>query len=348
MLDVECSVRGLPATYVQKVKVQHRDNRKLFEPKHCDLTRTFGILHYAGSVVYDSSQFLETNRDVISDDIISVFGREHCQFGFVSHLFGNELKSLTNGPNGETLPRGASFSISPNIQDSETDFDRAHVTNQVRSLQVLETVNLMAKGFPHRMRFKAFNGRYRMLARPMTILKRSDEKSVQDCELILDCYSQLAKEYFPDVEPVPNNKDWAHGRKHIFLSEGARQQLEYLRIHIRTKSATKIQSVFRGYLSRKRFSINNVFKPATANNNMIRQSVSLVPSVLAPPTSQSANSSTVQQQQPPIPPQTGNNQNQTGNNQNNQNLNLMMMQQQQQFNTSRSQNRPKPISCTPP
>ena len=81
MLDVECSVRGLPATYVQKVKVQHRDNRKLFEPKHCDLTRTFGILHYAGSVVYDSSQFLETNRDVISDDIISVFGREHCQFG---------------------------------------------------------------------------------------------------------------------------------------------------------------------------------------------------------------------------------------------------------------------------
>ena len=28
MLDVECSVRGLPATYVQKVKVQHRDNKK--------------------------------------------------------------------------------------------------------------------------------------------------------------------------------------------------------------------------------------------------------------------------------------------------------------------------------
>ena len=85
---------------------------------------------------------------------------------------------------------------------------------------------------------------------------------------------------------------------------------------------------------------NALFKPATANNNLIRQSVSLVPSVPNPPTSQSANSSTVQQQQPPIPPQTGNNQN-------NQNLNLMMMQQQQ-FNTSRSQNRPKPISCTPP
>ena len=102
MLDVECSVRGLPATYVQKVKVQHRDNRKLFEPKHCDLSRTFGIHHYAGSVVYDSSQFLETNRDVISDDIISVFGRDQCQFGFATHLFGNELKSLAS-PNGNGI-----------------------------------------------------------------------------------------------------------------------------------------------------------------------------------------------------------------------------------------------------
>jgi dachs protein len=52
MLDVECSVRGFPETYVQKVKVQHKDNRKLFEPKHCDVSRTFGIQHYAGQVCF--------------------------------------------------------------------------------------------------------------------------------------------------------------------------------------------------------------------------------------------------------------------------------------------------------
>ena len=49
--------------------------------------------------------------------------------------------------------------IAPNVHDSDLEFDRTHVTNQVRSLQVLETVNLMARGFPHRMRFKAFNAR---------------------------------------------------------------------------------------------------------------------------------------------------------------------------------------------
>lgn len=58
MLDVECSVRGCPETYVQKVKVQHKESLRLFEPHHCDLTRTFGIHHYAGRVVYDTTDFL--------------------------------------------------------------------------------------------------------------------------------------------------------------------------------------------------------------------------------------------------------------------------------------------------
>ena len=60
MLDVECSVRGFPETYVQKLKVQHKDNKKLFEPKHCDISRTFAIHHYAGQVVYETSDFLGT------------------------------------------------------------------------------------------------------------------------------------------------------------------------------------------------------------------------------------------------------------------------------------------------
>ena len=54
-------MRGFPETYVQKVKLQHSKNggqsssssngeSKLFEPSHCDVSRTFGIQHYAGQV----------------------------------------------------------------------------------------------------------------------------------------------------------------------------------------------------------------------------------------------------------------------------------------------------------
>ena len=65
MLDVECSVRGCPETYVQKVKVQQKENSRLFEPQHCDTTRMFGIYHYAGKVVYDTSDFLGKNIEMM-------------------------------------------------------------------------------------------------------------------------------------------------------------------------------------------------------------------------------------------------------------------------------------------
>ena len=58
--------------------------------------------------MYDTSQFLSTNRDVIPDDLITVFGKENCQFGFASHLFATELRNLQNN-----YPRGACFRISP-------------------------------------------------------------------------------------------------------------------------------------------------------------------------------------------------------------------------------------------
>lgn len=57
MLDVECSVRGTPESYIQKVKVQHKGNLRLFEPK-ANHIRSFGIHHFANRVIYDASDFL--------------------------------------------------------------------------------------------------------------------------------------------------------------------------------------------------------------------------------------------------------------------------------------------------
>ena len=68
MLDVECSVRGCPETYVQKVRVQQKENQRLFSPQHCDTSRMFGIYHYAGRVVYDTSDFLgEITAPIVGD-----------------------------------------------------------------------------------------------------------------------------------------------------------------------------------------------------------------------------------------------------------------------------------------
>jgi len=120
MLDVDCSLRGTPETYVQKIKAQHKANSRYFDvnpnkdksstDQSQQMSRLFGIRHFAGNVVYDTSNFLESNSDRLSDDVVAIFHKSSCTFGFVSHLFGVEIRILYNK---ETVPRGLTFRIAP-------------------------------------------------------------------------------------------------------------------------------------------------------------------------------------------------------------------------------------------
>lgn len=90
-------------------------------------------------------------------------------------------------------------------------------------------------GYPHRMRFKAFNARYRLIA-PFKQLRRAEEQAVEDTKLILQNAQQLKSKFGASTS-------WALGKRHIFLSEGIRQQLENLRSETRRKAATVIQVI---------------------------------------------------------------------------------------------------------
>ncbi|XP_011312916.1 unconventional myosin-IXb isoform X2 [Fopius arisanus] len=295
MLDVESSMRGTAESYVAKVKVQHKQNPRLFDPRSLDC-RSFGIQHFAGRVTYDASDFLDTNKDVVPDDLVAVFYKHTCNFGFATHLFGSELKALYAS---DTVPRGVSFRISPtshtdllngdepistltqdfhtrldnllrtlvharphfvrcirsNATETPLHLDRGVAMRQIRSLQVLETVNLMAGGYPHRMRFKAFNARYRLIA-PFKQLRRAEEQAVEDTKLILQNAQQVKSKFGASTS-------WALGKRHIFLSEGIRQQLENLRSETRRKAATAIQCTWRGWRVRKRWPIRRAL-PVTS------------------------------------------------------------------------------------
>ncbi|XP_037894326.1 unconventional myosin-IXb isoform X5 [Glossina fuscipes] len=306
MLDAECSVRGTAESYVVKIKVQHRNSPRL-ESKHTGEPhdpRMFTIRHFAGRVEYDATDFLDTNRDVVPDDLVAVFYKHTCNFGFATHLFGSELKALFAL---QSVPRGLSFRIAPTshsdllngdepvstlTQDFHTRldnllrtlvharphfircirsnssegagcFERMCVVRQIRSLQVLETVNLMASGFPHRMRFKQFNARYRMLA-PFCLVRRSEDKMEECCNMIL----QYAMENPPVVEGSVTLA-WAPGKRHVFLSEGIRQHLEHLRTEIRNKSATLIQASWRGWQWRKKMGAVKHQRSRVHNNGLL-------------------------------------------------------------------------------
>lgn len=67
-------------------------------------------------------------------------------------------------------------------------------------------------------------------------------------------------EQFDSITPSTNS--WAIGKRHVFLSEGARQQLELLRNAKRNYAAVIIQAAWRGWSQRKRW-------PIMVNNNSL-------------------------------------------------------------------------------
>lgn len=313
LLDSECSLRGNAESYVTKIKVQHRNSPRL-EQRHLEQldSRMFIIHHFSGQVIYDASDFLDTNRDIISDDLVSVFHKHNCQFGFATHLFGAELRALYSH---ENVPRGTWFRIAPtshtdllndgerlepvstltqdfhtrldnllrtlvmsrphfvrcirsNSNEVPSFFERNIVVRQIRALQILETLNLMSNGFPHRMRFKQFITRYKMLV-PSRLLRRCEDNVMEDCKLLLNCAMEQPFEL--DVSVILS---WAPGKRHIFLSEGMRQHLENLRNHIRNRSAILIQSVWRGWQLRKLNTMKKMKKDLLlSSNNMMTSSI---------------------------------------------------------------------------
>lgn len=89
---------------------------------------------------------------------------------------------------------------------------------QVRALQILETAQLMASGYPHRMRFRAFGARYRALWRRGAAAAERDAPGA--CGAVLRAVQAAA------APPAPASAAavrWAIGSRHVFLSEGMRQ-----------------------------------------------------------------------------------------------------------------------------
>ncbi|XP_003739021.1 unconventional myosin-IXa [Galendromus occidentalis] len=286
MCDAECANGGTPETFVENISNQHRSNPSFLRPAGADAS-TFAIKHYAGNVTYNASSFLECNSDVIPGDVLCLFKKNSDYPDFVTSLFKTELDALyANGGNrkctnfrisplvsydcnsddpiptltqdfhirmGELVQKLVKAKpqfiqcIKTNKEEQPSNFDRHCVMKQLRDLQVLETVNLMASGYAHRIKFSAFNRRYRLLA-PFKSLERTELKAVLDCQLILEYFTEALKKVKLSNAAV----NWSLGDNHIFLSENARQQLERFREQRRQTAARLIQGAFREFCRKKR------------------------------------------------------------------------------------------------
>lgn len=138
----------------------------------------FILTHYAGDVEYNIDGWLSKNKDVLSDNLLSVLTsssnllvqgffddsqkKRGGSFRTTSTRHREQLVSLLDQLSS-TQPHFARCIIPNNEKKSKT-FDRRLILDQLRCNGVLEGIRIAREGYPNRIFFKEFFQRYKLLS----------------------------------------------------------------------------------------------------------------------------------------------------------------------------------------
>ncbi|PAV86100.1 hypothetical protein WR25_24427 isoform B [Diploscapter pachys] len=252
ILDEECIVpKATDMTYVQKLLDQHLGKHPNFQkpkpPKGKQAEAHFAIVHYAGTVRYNASNFLEKNKDPLNDTAVALLKKsdgvklqndiwedymtqeeaaeaakagtgggkkkgKSSSFMTVSMIYRESLNKLM-GMLYQTHPHFIRCII-PNEKKQSGVIDSALVLNQLTCNGVLEGIRICRKGFPNRMASVGIT-----------------DKLVSEGNL--------------------NDEEFKIGNTKIFFKAGILARLEDIRDEILGKIMTNFQARIRSYLGLK-------------------------------------------------------------------------------------------------
>ena len=192
MIDEEINVpRGSDESFLRKVLDKHGKHANLIrpKPKSCkDYMSCFGVLHYAGPVFYDCTNFLDKNKDTLPADLLSAL--RHSESPFVQALFPmpaqtEDTRKLrrTRGSRSNKKTLGTQFKeqlaslmdtlnatsphfircMKPNSAKVGGAFYAQEMLNQLRYTGLLEVCRIRKLGFPARFTFEQFYKRFKCI-----------------------------------------------------------------------------------------------------------------------------------------------------------------------------------------
>ncbi|XP_073987917.1 myosin-VIIa-like isoform X2 [Rhodnius prolixus] len=243
--------KGSDEGYLVNVNQYYSDHDYYFQSKS-EVSRSFGIKHYAGKVIYSTEGIVEKNMNTLSSDWLDLIRNSNSLF--LKNIFSKYLlvNSKSNSPtlvaqymvSMESLMATLNACepvfircIKPNHNKSPKDFHHALVCQQLRYLGIMETALIRQSGYPIRHTYIHFILRYRLLLPGCPPLSKiPDPKSATKiiCEKLL------------------KNNEYRLGKTKIFLKIPD-ELLELYRENILTRSAIIIQKNIRCYIFRKRF-----------------------------------------------------------------------------------------------
>lgn len=188
LLDEESTFpNGTDLTFANKLK-QHLNSNSCFRGER---DKSFTVSHYAGEVIYDTTGFLEKNRDLLHLDSIELLSSCSCHLPqiFASNMLSQSDKPVVGplykggGADSQKLSVATKFKsqlfqlmqrlenttphfircIKPNNFQSPGLYEQGLVLQQLRCCGVLEVVRISRSGFPTRMSHQKFARRYGFL-----------------------------------------------------------------------------------------------------------------------------------------------------------------------------------------
>ncbi|GAB6026685.1 hypothetical protein CHUAL_013196 [Chamberlinius hualienensis] len=258
-------------TFEEKLKTNHLGKSPNFQkprpPKAGQVDAHFAIVHYAGTVPYNLTNWLEKNKDPLNDTIVEQF--KHSSNQLLIDIFadhpGQSLDADAGGGGKGGRKKGSAFQtvsalyreqlgklmqslhctqphfvrcIIPNEEKKAGVIDSHLVMHQLTCNGVLEGIRICRKGFPNRMVYPDFKHRYTILAASVLPKTFTDAKMVT--EKILEVASL-------------NEDLFRLGHTKVFFRAGVLGSLEELRDERLGKIVAWLQSYIRGYLTRKEF-----------------------------------------------------------------------------------------------
>ncbi|KAL5231801.1 hypothetical protein ABZP36_030577 [Zizania latifolia] len=187
LLDEESTFpNATDLTFANKLK-QHLNNNSCFRGER---GKAFAVRHYAGEVAYDTSGFLEKNRDLLHMDSIQLLAK--CKSS-LPQIFAYKMLSQSDNPvpvpNRSTVAdsqklsvamkfKGQLFQLMQRLESTTPHFIRCIKSNnlqlpaiyeqglvlqQLKCCGVLEVVRISRSGYPTRMTHQKFARRYGFL-----------------------------------------------------------------------------------------------------------------------------------------------------------------------------------------
>ncbi|XP_042890589.1 myosin heavy chain, muscle-like isoform X31 [Penaeus japonicus] len=256
-------------SFEEKLKTNHLGKSPNFikpkPPKPGQAEAHFAIVHYAGTVPYNLSGWLEKNKDPLNDTVVDMIKKSSNQLAveiFADHP-GQSGAPDTSGKGGKRAKGSGFLTVSgmyreqlnnlmttlrstaphfirciiPNENKAPGVIDAALVMHQLTCNGVLEGIRICRKGFPNRMVYPDFKHRYNILAPKQAAAAEDDKKASQ---ILLDAINLEAEKY-------------RMGHTKVFFRAGVLGQLEEIRDDRLAKIISWLQSWIRGYTSRKTY-----------------------------------------------------------------------------------------------